>query len=372
LATPAALKEGATWLLRDDGPLGIRPRAAVMPWLMRFAMACREERAREAKLLLAPLSLESLRLHASLSDEGIDTGFCRRGIVTLFETPSAYDSALAELPRHLVAGVSATPLSREEAGELMPGLRAEGIAGGVHFTNEAHCEPERFVRSMASAAAEAGVAIRVSTEVRRLICRARRIEIVETSTGPIAAETVVVAAGSWAPALVRGLGVELLIEAGKGYTLDCRAPSVRLDVPVFLHGSRVAMTPFADRLRVAGTLEIAGLDVRVSRKRVQMMLNATTNAFPQFATADVAQPLVGLRPCTPDGLPSIGRVHAVDNLVVAAGHGMLGIALAPVTAAIVGAIVGGTRHAFDVGALRPDRFDTLLTQLRRHTKRRCG
>ena len=168
------------------------------------------------------------------------------------------------------------------------------------------------------------------------------------------------AAGAWSPPLARGLGVYMPIEGGKGYHVDLEPAAGDPIRPVWFQESRVIATPLPGRLRLAGTLELAGLDesVEPGPRRGDRQGCAQGNRGPRRPR--VLEVWRGLRPCTPDGLPLVGRSETPDNLVLASGHAMMGLTLAPVTGRLVGEIVAGEEPSHDLRPLRPGRFQPLL------------
>ena len=361
LATPAALRDGVRMLMRRDSPFHIRPRIGVVPWLARFAASATTARAAAATAVLRQLSMRSLEAHAALAAAGIPTGFERRGILNVYETERGLQQGWAEAQEHARHGHSGTFLAVEEARALVPALVGP-VAGAILFDQEAHCEPASFVGAVAAAASEAGARLRVGTEALQLRTLRRKINSVESTAGSLSCGHVVLAAGVWSGELARQVGVFVPLEGGKGYhvevPLDERAPAM----PVFLQEARVIVTPLPGRLRLAGTLELSGLDDRVDRIRLEAVVRAARRAL------DLGEPRVtrvwrGLRPCTPDGLPIVGRAAEVDNLVLATGHAMLGLTLAPLTGMHVAEIVSGREPADDLTMLRPDRFRTLRSRL---------
>ncbi len=143
---------------------------------------------------------------------------------------------------------------------------------------------------------------------------------------------MVLAAGAWTPKIARYAGVSLPIQAGKGYSLEFSPAPIHVKHPIYLHESRVAITPFRNALRLAGTLELAGLDPRVRPGRIAAISAAARQSLAGWpANPGNAHAWAGFRPITPDGLPVIGRLPGFENLLVASGHAMLGVTLAPVT-----------------------------------------
>jgi D-amino-acid dehydrogenase len=147
------------------------------------------------------------------------------------------------------------------------------------------------------------------------------------------------------------------MQAGKGYSLTLPQPVELPQLCSILTEARVAVTPMDGALRVGGTMEIAGMGEGISARRVAGILKALPGYFPRFRPEhfDAVEPWCGLRPCSPDGLPYLGRTRAAANLIVATGHAMMGLSLAPITGELVGQFVDHEPTRFDVKLLAPDR-----------------
>ena len=342
LATPAALAEGVRSLLRRDGVLSIRPRASTLHWLVQFAAACRSERAERATAAIRALSVASLELHAELATLG--TGFERRGTLSVYETEARFAIGRREAER---CGLEARVLAPEAARALEPGLRG-AIAGAVYYPAEAHVDPRRYVEAIGDAAAKAGADIQTGVEVRSLAP-------VETSKGRLRPSTVVLAAGAWSSGLARTAGVRVPITGGKGYHVDFAPAPGDPHVPILIQEARSAVTPLADRLRVAGTIEIAGLDLSLGERRLDTVRSAAARVLARDTSA-VVDVWTGLRPCAPDGLPVIGRPAGLPSLILATGHAMKGVSLAPVTGRLVAELAAGEPTSHELGPFSPDRF----------------
>ena len=148
------------------------------------------------------------------------------------------------------------------------------------------------------------------------------------------------------------------LEPAKGYHVEIDTPALQAGIPIYMEQSRVIATPLAGRLRLAGTLELAGHDVSVDPVRLGSLLLAARRTL-QLPCDRIVGVWRGLRPCAPDGLPIIGRVDGIENLVLATAHAMLGITLAPVTGEIVAGLVGDERQRHDVAPFSPGRFRRL-------------
>ena len=359
LSTPAAVRQGLRWMFKRDSPLALRPRPALVPWLARFVCASTHARAAAGRRVLRELTLESLRMHAELASAGLEYGFEQRGLLNVFLTEEAAEAGYHEAHENRQAGLKHEILDAEATRSMAPAL-ASSIQGGVYCPEEAHCDPLRFVHEVGRMAAEEGAELRTRVEVIGFERRNGRIATLETTEGPVVAGTVVLAAGAWSGVLARRLSVFAPIEGGKGYHVEFERGPTDPSIPLGLMEARIAMTPLEGRLRLAGTLELAGLDLGVDRVRVDAIVRAARRALPGLEERPVRATWRGLRPCTPDGMPIIGRPAALENLVLAAGHGMWGLQLAPVTGQLVAQLVCAEKPSCDVEPFRPDRFRPLL------------
>jgi D-amino-acid dehydrogenase len=169
----------------------------------------------------------------------------------------------------------------------------------------------------------------------------------------------VVAGGAWSQGIASGLGIRLPLQAGKGYSLTIPSPRSRPSIPCLLSEARVAVTPMNGSLRFGGTMEIAGLDESITPARIRGIIKSAGRYFPDFGPEDFRgiPPWRGLRPCSPDGLPYVGRTRSRSNVIVATGHAMLGLSLGPITGKLVAEILSGEDPAIDIKALSPDRYN---------------
>jgi D-amino-acid dehydrogenase len=359
LATPAALRQGLRWIARPDSPFYLRPRPAVVPWIARFISASTNARAHAASLVIRELASASLALHVELSASGIDSALTRRGALNVHETASGFAEARREAAEAQANGLAAEVLDGAGALEHVPSI-AGSIAGAVYYPGDAHCDPLRFVRAVGEAAAQAGVRIRTGVEVLGLRRRSAHVGAVETTEGDVAAGEIVLAAGAWTPTLARDLGVALPVEGGKGYHVDLEPGAGDPSLPVWFQESRVIVTPLPGRVRLAGTLELAGLDMSVDRRRVAAVERGGRRGIRGLENRRTVEIWRGLRPCSPDGLPIIGRPDSLENVVLATGHGMMGLSLAPITGRLVGEVLSAEPPSHDLAPVSPGRFRSFL------------
>jgi D-amino-acid dehydrogenase len=353
LASPATLRHGMRTLVSPDSSL-LRPRVRLLPWLARFVAACRAERSEAGTREIRALSVLSLELHAELAALG--TSFERRGTLSVYETEPGFAAGRREADG---SGLRAEILDPAELRALEPAVG--GLAGGIYHPDEGHVDPLRYVRAVGEAAREAGAELQLRTEVRALRPRNGAVSV-ETARGELRPATVVLAAGAWTARLARALGVFVPVEGGKGYHVDLEPARSDPRIPILLQETRtpMALTPLDGRLRLAGTLQLAGLDLGVSRVRIEAIRRAAARMLRDQTDRRVLEVWSGLRPCTPDGLPVIGSPDGLPGLVLATGHAMKGLSLAPVTARLVAELVTGVPTSRELSPFSPDRFRPLL------------
>ena len=360
LAAPGVVAQGLKWMFRPDSPFYIKPRPdpSLIRWLWAFWKASSEHRMRRAIPLIRDLSLQSLSLFDSLDElEGVEFDFHRRGVLALFRTPEGMEEGEEELGLLSSFGLEIDELTPDGLAEALPGLELNAL-GGLHFRQDAHLTPGKFVRSLAAYLEREGVDARSGKEVTGFTKEKGRITVAHTNRGDVAAGEVVLTAGSWSAALGRLAGVRLPIQPAKGYSVTIRRPAEWPEQPFMLSESRVAVTPMGDTLRIGGTLELAGMDMTINQRRVDAILRAVPRYLPAFEVGahEVVETWCGLRPCTPDGLPFLGRAPAIPNLIVAAGHAMIGVSLGPVTGKLIRQVMAGERTDIDLDLLAVDRF----------------
>jgi D-amino-acid dehydrogenase len=202
-----------------------------------------------------------------------------------------------------------------------------------------------------------GVQFNWETEVQGWRKNNGTVSAVSTDRGDFTADEFVVCGGSWSSAIVRPLGLRLPLQAGKGYSLTLANPPQLPQLSFLLCEARVAATPMGGKLRFGGTLEISPRNRRISDLRVQTIINRVQQYFPALGPRDFdgVQPWSGLRPCSPDGLPYVGRFSRYENVWVAAGHAMFGVSLAPITGKLMAEMLSGKRTSVPIEALSPDR-----------------
>ncbi|MBT3343739.1 MAG: FAD-dependent oxidoreductase [Gemmatimonadetes bacterium] len=364
LAEPAAIQHGLRWMLNPASPFYIKPRfdLDLARWLWRFWRAATPERVQAAIPILRDLHMTSRALYEEMVADGLDFGYERRGRILLCDTQAGFADACHEAEEMGAAGIPTQQLDPAACARHLDGLACQ-VVGGLLYPDDAHLDPARCVAALATAASEAGAHIVENAAVTGWQVARNRIDTVSTSQGTYQPQQIVLASGSWSPSVARGLGLTIPIQPAKGYSVTVEAPADTPRVPFMLTEAKVAVTPLSGpgdtrRVRFAGTLELAGMDLSLNTRRVDALTAAVPRYLPSWDPDHfvVEEVWGGLRPCTPDGLPMLGRTRRWQNLVLAAGHAMIGISLGAVTGQTAARLVMGSTIDHDLHLLDPDRF----------------
>ncbi|MCZ7562624.1 MAG: D-amino acid dehydrogenase [Burkholderiales bacterium] len=363
-ANPAAPRKILRWLGREDAPLLFRARAdwAQWRWALAFLFECLPARARANTRELLSLALYSRgQLQALRRELGIEYDQARRGILTFHTDRRDFDRAArqAEVLREL--GAEREVKSPDQCVAIEPALAhaRAGLVGGVFAPNDESGDAFKFTQAIAEHGARIGVRFRYGCSVERLEMERGRVASVivhdahEGAEEPVTADAYVVALGSYSPLLLRPVGIAIPMQPVKGYsiTLPLEAGDEAPQVSLTDEAAKIVFSRLGDRLRVAGTAELAGYDTEVNAVRCEALVRRTFALFPRAGRAERAEHWSGLRPATPSNRPLIGRTR-VPNLYLNTGHGTLGWTLACGSARALADLLSGCRPEPHFGFLQ--------------------
>jgi len=361
LAAPGMVALGLKWMWNPAAPFYVRPRASwdLIDWALKFWRAASAAHVERAAPLLRDLSLASQACYDELAAGGEDFGLEKRGTLMLCRTDHGLEEEARSAGQARALGIAAEVLDPHRAAALEPGIRMD-IAGAVHYPGDSSLAPDRLMAVLQRKLEKAGARFAFEKSITGWeVEGGRTIRVARLEGGEeIEADEFVLSAGAWSPGLSRDLGLRLPMQAGKGYSLTLREPRRAPRMSAMLTEARIAVSPMGGGLRFGGTMEISGLNEGISLRRVQGIIDAVPRYYPELKREDFAgvRPWRGLRPCSPDGLPYVGRTARIANLVVATGHAMLGISLGPITGRLVSQIISGEESEFDLDPLSPDRY----------------
>jgi D-amino-acid dehydrogenase len=360
LAEPGMVATGFKSLFQRNSPFAIKPRfdPALWSWLVHFAARCNNRDMIEAGRGIQPLLLSSISLYQDLiKRESLDCEFETRGLLFAYRSQAGMESYAAtnEMMSEAFQCV-AQRYDGDAVAELEPALRP-GLAGGWYYHEDAHLRPDKLMQAWRRALEAGGVAIRENCGLQSFHSRNGKVLTADTTTnGELAADLFVVAAGAWTPLLNDELGCRVPIQPGKGYSLTMPRPTSCPKIPVIFPETRVAVTPFQSGYRLGSTMEFAGYDESIRPERLQLLKDGATGYLKEPYCEPVLEEWFGWRPMTYDSLPIIDRSPKYENIMIAAGHNMLGLSMAPATGKLVAELADGAKPHIDPAPYRASRF----------------
>jgi D-amino-acid dehydrogenase len=352
-AGPGAIWSTLRTLFQRNSPLKVRARTVLanLGWFRGFQRRCNERDMLAAGDAIQAMLRSSRTLFDELiAEEKLECEWETKGLLFVFRTPNAFEhyQHTDDLLRERF-NMGAKRLDADALQTLEPAL-LPGNAGGYHYTGDAHLRPDRLMSELKRVLTARGVEIVEECEVNGFVrengvAKALRLSptrqqgsdasLAGASGSEITADAFVVATGAWAPLLNRELGCRVPIQPGKGYSITMPRPTVCPAVPLIFEEHRVAITPFQSGYRIGSTMEFAGYDDTMNRSRLSLLTDAAKFYLREPLAEPVQEEWWGWRPMTYDSLPIIDRSPAMNNVLIAAGHNMLGLSMAPATGKLV-------------------------------------
>jgi len=358
LAEPKATGHALLGMARPRSPFALRPRVdlALLHWCWRFWRSSSELRWRRGTADVLALNAQTFQLFDELRDGGANFEMHPAGLVFAARTHRGLTALRALLRAVAELGYPGTIVewAQGEAREKEPAL-SDDVAGAFFASEERHVRPESLVRGLLSAARSAGVEAVEQVDVQR-IARTRGGWSMQTQGSTYRCDALIVASGIWTRELLRPLGVQLPLEAAKGYSITSAGTGTVPRHALYLAEAKVGCSPFAEAVRLAGTLELGANDLSLNRRRLDAIVASAALYMRDWRPTRPTVEWAGLRPLPPDGLPLIGSLPGQENLFVATGHGMLGVTLAPATASLLTPLVLSGQRSPKIEPFRPDRF----------------
>lgn len=360
LASPGTVAKGLRWMLSSSSPFYIKPRlnADLIKWLMAFYKSANQNTMdKNIPPLKNILHLSRELMNDIKNDLGNNFRMEEVGCFMLYKSAAIekHEMELAEEAAHL--GIETKIYSSSQVQDMEPEVEVN-VRGGVLYTSDAHLHPGDFMKSLKNHLQNAGVKLQLNTTVTGFEKNNNNISAVITDKEKISCDELVIASGSWIPLISEKLGIHLLLQAGKGYSITYNNVEKNLHHPAILVDARTAMTPMGKDLRMGGTMEISGINNNILIKRAQAIFKAAKDYYPNLPVTFPSTDKIwsGLRPLTPDGLPYIGRHTKYNNIIIAGGHAMLGLSLAAATGKLVEEIADNKETSIDINAFDVQRF----------------
>ena len=359
LAAPGMISQGIKWMFDSKSPFYVKPRLSseLMGWGMKFYKSANKSHVERAMPALRDLSLMSKELYQQINQIPNDFNYEEKGLLMLYKTDHMAEEEIHVGKEAQRLGLEVDFLNKEEVTALETGLPID-VIGGVHYRSDAHLYPKKLISFFRSQLDTLGVVVKTQTEVTGFTTGSNGIESIETNVGEIKADEFILATGAWSPKVMKGLGINLSVLPGKGYSFTLKDQQIKPTIPTILCESKVAVTPMGNDLRFGGTMEITHTnDTAINKNRLQGIYDAIGNFYPGLEVEFPKDKDIwyGYRPCSPDGLPYIGRSSKYQNMVVATGHAMMGLSLAPATGKLIQEIIENKKTSININMFDPNR-----------------
>ena len=360
LASPGIISQGMKWMLSSSSPFYIKPRMNrdLLQWGLTFWKNSTAQTVKKNAPHLNNLLQLSREMMGELKKDFNDSfGMIEKGCMMLYKNEKT-----GEHEKHLAAeaekfGLKTIVCTAEQIQAYEPEVEVD-VAGGVLFLDDCHMDPARFMHEMYLHLKNNGVEFFLNTDVKGFESENKKVTAIITNDNKLEVEELIIANGSWMQEIAKLLGIKLLMQPGKGYSIDYHGLKNNLHHPCILVDDRTAVTPVDRWLRIGGTMELSGHSENILHKRVRAIHQAFKKYFPtmEVPEPDTRKAWFGYRPVTPDGMPYIGRHSKFANLTFAGGHAMIGVSAAAGTGKLVTEIIGSNAISIDLKSFSPERF----------------
>jgi D-amino-acid dehydrogenase len=362
LAKPGIVRQGLKWMLNPQSPFYVQPRLSrsLIDWGLKFMKSATPEHVERSAVPLRDIALLSQQEYERewRPLPQFDFAYEHKGLLEICLTDPEAEHARHTVEQAHALGLNAEWLDHEALQSKEPHTRVNGV-GAILFNCDAHLYPNKLMRGLIAVLRESGVQLVPWAEVTRFETAAAGVRRLITRSGAYDSDTVVLATGAWSREIAALLDTRVPLVPGRGYSVTLEDSPYRVNHPAILVEGRAAITPMdGNKIRFGGTMEITATTTPPRYSRVQGILNAVRQFFPEF---DVAMPpkekiWYGYRPCSADGLPYIGRISKYSNVVVATGHSMVGLSLGAGTGKLVSEVVEERRPSMDISPFAVERF----------------
>ena len=361
LAAPGMVRVGLKMMMKPKAAFAFKfpPTLDQILWSWMFMGKCDPEHVKKCETILRDLNFKSRDLYESISEDlGIGYQLEKKGLLMLFKTSAAFSDEKRLAKRANEIGVTATVHDREELSKIDPTVTMD-VIGGVHFHDDCHLTPQEFLAALRKKLWTMGVHFDFGRAgVTSLQSKLDKVEVTTARGEKFDSDFVVVACGVWSKDFAKQLGVAMPMMAGKGYSVTLANPVERPTVCSLLMEARVAVTPMQNGVRFGGTMELGPPDDFLNYEKVKGIAESIPGYFPKFNESDFLDQKVwhGFRPCSPDGLPYVGKLRDNPRVIMASGHSMMGLSLGPVTGMLVGEILADVETSLPINQLNPNRY----------------
>lgn len=348
-------------MFNSKSPFYVRPslNPRLINWGLKFLKHANRTHVEQHASAIRDLNLYSSRLYDELAQEdNFDFELKQNGILMMYKSKEMQHEEIELAHRAQDLGLDVDILEGNTVQELEPNLKLD-VLGAILYRCDGKLYPPKLMQQLIQYLKAAGVAFFEETEVHKFMTAGNKIKEAISNKGSFQADAFVLTGGAYLPQLTSKLHLNTPLMPGKGYSFMYQPQGEQtLNHAALLLEARVAVTPMNGQIRFSGTMELGPANDRIYENRVRGIVESIPKYYPELKVDYPSEKIwYGYRPCSPDGLPYLGRLKKFDNAIVAGGGGMMGLSLGPAYGKVVADLLAGQKIESEIAGFRPDRFD---------------
>jgi D-amino-acid dehydrogenase len=361
LAAPGVIPKVIRWMFNSQSPFSFHPKLnkEFIAWCINFMKNSTKSHINKSIVPLRDISFLSSQLYKEVAVEFKNSFELKsKGLLMLYKNTKTADEEikLAKLAENY--GIETNILSGEDLKKLDPNCTYD-VLGGIHYLSDSHLTTNILMNNLVEYLKSQNVVFISGEAITSIKLSGNQVQSISSETKEYLADTFLFSSGAWTSNLLKKINLKIPLVAGKGYSFNVEVNTGFPTIPSILVDARVAVTPMGNNLRIAGTMEIDNINSKISTNRVIGMVNSFNRYYPHLNIKIPQKENIwyGLRPCSPDGLPYIGKSEFYKNLFIATGHAMLGLSLGPATGKLISEVISETKTSIDLSTFNPERYN---------------
>ena len=358
LASPGVIKQGLKWMFDSSSPFYVQPRINIdfFKWLFAFNKSCSINNVNNSIAPIIDISLLSQNLLKEIKiDNKMGFHYDQKGLLMLCKHEKSLEKENEVVRLAVANGLDAKMLNKQEIEKIEPNINIDSI-GAAYFGCDHHTTPSELIEALKKFIKKNGVKCFTNTEIKDYNIANNKIDSISVSNQILKFDEYILSAGTWTSQICKKLGIDILLQAGKGYSVNSKSDT-GISCPAILVEAKCAVTPMNGFTRFSGTMEISSVNNRIRKNRVDAICNSVESFYPSIkvSSSERENARFGFRPISADGVPYIGRTNKLDNVIIATGHGMMGWSMSTGTGKIISEIISNKKTSIDINRFNPNR-----------------
>lgn len=362
LSSPGILKKGLKWMINPNSPFFLKPRFDfdLLKWIIKFNSFCTTKHVDKNKHFLRDINLYSLDLYNSLNEcSDFDFDLKHSGLLMLCKEEKTLNEESELVTEAKKLGLDAEILNKDELKALEPNASFD-VIGASYFKDDSKIQPYDFIIAIKNYLEKNGVKFYEKCKICDVEISNGKIEsIIDSRNESYSFDDFIFTTGILTTQIAKMFSLNLPMQGGKGFSFTYeKNDALNFSTPMILAEQKVAVTPYDSYVRFGGTMMIDGFDLSINQRRINNIRKAANSYIDglNIGESSMQDIWAGLRPCSPDGIPFIGRSDKLSNLIIATGHAMMGISLGPATGKIVSDLIDERKPEIEIERMNLSRF----------------